>query len=169
MTSWYGGLGDHNWVLIRRMAERRMGMRYYETLYIINPNLADEDYREVVTKFNNLVEKNKGVLIKVDEWGKKTLAYSIKKFDKGYYVLMQYCGDSGITGELGNDLKLDDKILKFQTIKLSDNEDPDALKAAIEESRPKTGEDLEPTKEVGSEEVGHTKTNEEGANGVHES
>ena len=52
-------------------------MRYYETLYIINPSLAEEDYRAVVAKFTDAVEKNKGVVTKVDEWGKKTLAYDI--------------------------------------------------------------------------------------------
>ncbi len=68
-------------------------MRYYETLYIINPGLTEEDCKEVVTKFNDLVEKNGGVVTKVDEWGKKTLAYAVKKHDKGYYVLLQYCGE----------------------------------------------------------------------------
>ena len=103
-------------------------MRYYETLYIINPSLAEEDYRAVVAKFTDAVEKNKGVVTKVDEWGKKTLAYDIKKFDKGYYVLLQYCGESGLTAEVKREMSLDDKILKYQTIKLSDNADPEELK-----------------------------------------
>jgi len=103
-------------------------MRYYETLYIINPSLAEEDYRAVVAKFTDAVEKNKGVVTKVDEWGKKTLAYDIKKFDKGYYVLLQYCGESGLTAEVKREMSLDDRILKYQTIKLSDNADPEELK-----------------------------------------
>ena len=103
-------------------------MRYYETLYIVNPSLAEEDYRAVVAKFTDAVGKNKGVVTKVDEWGKKTLAYDIKKFDKGYYVLLQYCGESGLTAELKRELSLDDRILKYQTIKLSDNADPEELK-----------------------------------------
>ena len=102
-------------------------MRYYETLYIINPNLAEEDYRAVVAKFTDAVEKNKGVVTKVDEWGKKTLAYDIKKFDKGFYVLLQYCGESGLTAEIKRELSLDDRILKYQTIKLSDNADLEKL------------------------------------------
>ena len=103
-------------------------MRYYETLYIINPNLAEEDYRTVVAKFTDAVEKNKGVVTKVDEWGKKTLAYDIKKFDKGFYVLLQYCGEAGLTAELKRELGLDDRVLKYQTIKLSDNADLEKLK-----------------------------------------
>ena len=103
-------------------------MRYYETLYIINPNLAEEDYRAVVAKFTDAVEKNKGVVTKVDEWGKKSLAYDIKKFDKGSYVLLQYCGEAGLTAELKRELGLDDRVLKYQTIKLSDNADLEKLK-----------------------------------------
>ena len=102
-------------------------MRYYETLYIINPNLAEEDYRAVVAKFTDVVEKNKGVVTKVDEWGKKTLAYDIKKFDKGIYVLMQYCGEAGLTAEIKREMSLDDRLLKYQTIKLSDNADLEKL------------------------------------------
>ena len=102
-------------------------MRYYETLYIINPNLAEEDYRAVVAKFTDAVEKNKGVVTKVDEWGKKTLAYDIKKFDKGFYVLLQFCGEAGLTAELKRELGLDDRVLKYQTIKLSDNADLEKL------------------------------------------
>ncbi len=99
-------------------------MRYYETLYIVNPNLADEDREDVVAKFNGLIEKNKGVVIKVDEWGKKNLAYEVKKFDKGYYVLAQYCGESQIIAELKREFKLDERVIKYQTIKLSDSADP---------------------------------------------
>ena len=146
-------------------------MKYYETLYIINPNLADEDYREVVNKFNELVEKNKGVLVKVDEWGKKTLAYLVKKFDKGYYILLQYCGQSGVTEGLEKDLRLDDRVLKYQTIKLSNNADPEALKAEVEEREAKTGEDLAPAEaeEVALNQEARTESDQEEANGVYKS
>ncbi|MDY6973860.1 MAG: 30S ribosomal protein S6, partial [Thermodesulfobacteriota bacterium] len=107
-------------------------MKYYETLYLINPNLAEEDYKSVVSKFNSIVEKNNGVVIKIDEWGKRTLAYEVKKFGKGYYVLLQYCGEPGITAELKRDMSIDDRVLKYQTIKLSDNADPAALKAEMQ-------------------------------------
>ncbi len=127
-------------------------MRYYETLYIINPNLAEEDYRAVVAKFTDAVEKNKGVVTKVDEWGKKTLAYDIKKFDKGFYVLLQYCGEAGLTAELKRELGLDDRVLKYQTIKLSDNADPEKLKPKPD---PSVVESVEAVEEAAdSEETG---------------
>ena len=132
-------------------------MRYYETLYLINPNLANDDYKEVVTKFNDLIEAKKGVVTKTDEWGKKTLAYLVKKFDKGFYVLLQYCGEAAIAGDLQRELRLDDRILKFQTIKLGDDVDPEELKANVEETE-KEAEGKTDTKE--------TTTEKEDENGV---
>jgi len=110
-------------------------MKYYETLYLVNPDLPDEDYRQVVDKFSNLVEKHKGKVIRIDEWGKKSLAYRVKKFDHSYYVLLRYCGEPGIIDEITRDLRLDDRILKFQTVKLSDDADPEELRRQVEEQK----------------------------------
>jgi small subunit ribosomal protein S6 len=133
-------------------------MRYYETLYIINPDLPDDDYRGVVTKFSDLVEKHKGVVTKVDEWGTKSLAYAVKKFNRGSYVLLQYCGEPGITAELKREMGLDDRVIKYQTIKLSDNADPEALKTDGDEEKAEAGEE-EATAEGKS-------TENEGENGL---
>jgi small subunit ribosomal protein S6 len=151
---------------MRRETERGLYMRYYETLYLINPNIADEDYREVVNKFNSFVEKNKGVVIRVDEWGKKTLAYNVKKFDKGYYVLLKYCGEPVLIKKLQRDLKLDDRVIKYQTIKLSDNEDPEALKARAEEDKSRATEAMEIEEEIGTEEEAEIENYNEEENGV---
>jgi small subunit ribosomal protein S6 len=102
-------------------------MRHYETLYIVNPELDDENYKAVVDKFRDLIEKEKGIIVKLEEWGKQRLAYLVKKFDQGAYVLVDYCGAPGVTAELERDLKLDDRILKYQTVKLADEVDPQAL------------------------------------------
>jgi len=144
-------------------------MRYYETLYIVNPSLADEDCKEVVAKFNDLVEKNEGVVTKVDEWGKKSLAYTVKKHDKGYYVLLQYCGEPGITDQLKRGLKLDDRVLKYQTIKLSDHADPDAMKAEANREAAKTDEALTTSEEINPKEEEMTEKDQEGENAISES
>ncbi|MFC1863132.1 30S ribosomal protein S6 [Thermodesulfobacteriota bacterium] len=102
-------------------------MRHYETIYIVNPELSEEDYKAEVEKFNELTEKSKGVIVKTKEWGKQRLAYDIRKFDKGSYVYMEYCADAGVTAELERALKLDDRILKYQTVKLADMVDPEEL------------------------------------------
>ena len=76
-------------------------MRHYETIYILRPSLAEGEY----------------------DGAQKTL----NKMKKGYYVLLEYCGEAGLTEELERVFKLDDKVLKYQTVKLSDNADPEAL------------------------------------------
>jgi len=149
-------------------------MRYYETLYIINPNLSDDDSKDVVTKFNDLVEKNKGVIIKVDEWGKKTLAYEVKKFDKGYYVLLSYCGETDLVALLTREFKLDERILKYQTVKLSDNADPEELKrqsGAVreevgEQAKEKEGEEVKGNDVEEAETPSEAISKNEGENGV---
>jgi len=135
-------------------------MRHYETLYIMNPDLTDDECRDVVTKFNNLVEKERGVVINVEEWGKKTLAYQVKKFDKGSYVLLQYCGEPDIIEELKREMSLDDRILKYQTIKLSDHADPEALKAEGEANKKRSsGEEEKETED-------EPRAADEGENGI---
>jgi small subunit ribosomal protein S6 len=133
-------------------------MRYYETLYIIRPNLAEDGYGEVIEKFKSSIDKQKGVVVKVDEWGSQRLAYRIKKFDKGSYVLMEYCGEPGVTAELERDLKLDDRVLKYQTLKMADNVDPQEL---VPEEEVGSGKESIAEKETVSEEETAVKDEEE--------
>jgi len=102
-------------------------MRQYETIFVVNPTLTEETYREAVNKLKNVIEKQKGVIVKAEEWGTQRLAYSVKKFDRGAYVLFNYCGDAGVTSELERELKLDDRILKYQTVRLAEEVDPQTL------------------------------------------
>lgn len=111
-------------------------MKNYETIFIVNPNLSADDYGQVLKKFTTQVEKQKGVVVKVEELGTQRLAYEVKKFDRGTYVLLNYCGGPGVTAELERDLKLDDRILKYQTVKLAD--DVDAQELLQKETEAKT-------------------------------
>jgi small subunit ribosomal protein S6 len=106
-------------------------MRHYETLYLLNPDLPEDEYKAETAKFLEIIEKNKGEVIKTEEWGKRSLAYDIKKFDKGFYVLIDYCGEGGLISEIERSFKLDERVLKYQTLKLSDHADVEALKASV--------------------------------------
>jgi small subunit ribosomal protein S6 len=110
-------------------------MRQYETIFVVNPTLVEETYREVVNKFKNSIEKQKGVIVKAEEWGTQRLAYAVKKFDRGAYVLLNYCGDAGVTSELERDLKLDDRVIKYQTVKLAEEVDPQVLMTKEKEGK----------------------------------
>jgi small subunit ribosomal protein S6 len=108
-------------------------MRHYELVYIINPNLEAESLKEVVDKFSEIVSKSKGTVVEVNEWGKRKLAYEVKKFDKGYYVLLDFCGLPTVVKELERNLKLDDRVLKYLHIKLDEDSDPEELISKIKE------------------------------------
>lgn len=102
-------------------------MRRYETIYIANPNLDDEALKEVVAKFSDLIKKQKGSIVKIDEWGKRKMAYEVKRFDKGHYILLDFCGFPDMVTELERNLKLDDRILKYSTVKIDEDVDPAEL------------------------------------------
>ncbi len=115
--------------------EEKERMRNYETIFVINPTLGEEEHKEVLRKYSTLVEKQKGVLIRIEEWGVQRLAHAVKRFDKGSFVLMNYCGPSGVTSELERDLKLDDRIFRFQTVKIAEDVDPQELVLKEKEKR----------------------------------
>lgn len=133
-------------------------MRHYETIYIVNPNLSQDEYREVLERYRGFIEKNKGVLIKIEEWGTQRLAFEVKKFDKGGYVRLDYCGNPGLTADLERDLSLDDRILKFQTVKLAHEVDPQALLQKQQQSdvKPQAPEPQEQPAESAETAAGET-------------
>ena len=71
----------------------------YESVFILNPNLSEEETAELVQKFKSLVESN-ATLGDVEEWGKRRLAYEINKLTDGYYVLMNYESQPAFPAEL---------------------------------------------------------------------
>ena len=120
-------------------------MKRYETIYIANPNLEDDALKEVVAKFSDVVEKKKGSIVKIDDWGKRKLAYEVKRFDKGHYVLLDFCGFPDAVTELERTLKLDDRILKYLTVKIEDDiEQTDiTVKSKEKEDKPESQSDVE--------------------------
>lgn len=115
-------------------------MRQYETIYIVNPNLDADSLKEVVTKFSDLIKKLKGYIVNVNEWGKRRLAYEVKKFDRGYYVVLNFCGLPGVVQELERSLDLDDRVLKYLTVKMGEDVDPEDLISKRQEREDKTEE-----------------------------
>ena len=120
-------------------------MKRYETIYIANPNLEDDSLKEVIAKFSDVIEKKRGSVVKIDDWGKRKLAYEVKRFDKGHYVLVDFLGFPEAVTELERTLKLDDRILKYLTVKIEDDVEPTDVPVKTREK-----ED-EPESQVGDE------------------
>ncbi|MBW1770625.1 MAG: 30S ribosomal protein S6 [Deltaproteobacteria bacterium] len=107
-------------------------MRRYETVFIVNPELSEDQHQLLFDKLNGLVPEDQGMLVKLDEWGNKRLAYEIKKHTRGYYVLMDFCGDGALVKEIERNLRLDDRVLKYMTVLKDEAVDLEALKAEME-------------------------------------
>jgi small subunit ribosomal protein S6 len=107
-------------------------MRRYETVFIVNSELAEEQQQSLFDKLKGLVSEDQGMLVKFDEWGHKRLAYEIKKQSRGYYVLMDLCGDGALVKEIERNMRLDDRVLKYMTVLKEKAVDMEAVKAEIE-------------------------------------
>ena len=88
----------------------------YETLYVINGNLSEEEMKEIVAKFSALVSDN-GTLESVDEWGKRRLAYPINYIPEGYYVLVSYKSEPSFPREFERVLGITDGVIRSMTTK----------------------------------------------------
>jgi len=94
-------------------------------------DLADADISDAVEKFAKITAGTKGVIVKLEKWGKKRLAYKIKKQGRGFYVFMDFAGASETVRELERNLKIDDRILKYMTVVTAQDVDPEALQKEI--------------------------------------
>ncbi len=95
-------------------------MRKYEVVYIIKPNFEEEQYQQIIEKFNALILSNGGEILKVEPWGKRRLAYEIEKLREGYYVLLQISGDNELPRELERNLQIADEILRYLVVRIEE-------------------------------------------------
>lgn len=109
-------------------------MRRYETIFIANPDLSEEDQNALQEKVRSIVASFKGELVKLEDWGLRKLSYQIRKSSRGRYFLVDYLAEApALVRELERTLRLNDGVLKFLTVKTSSrvtSEQIQALKAA---------------------------------------
>jgi len=106
-------------------------MRRYETIFIADNDLSEEDRSPIFEKLKDLTQQHNGLLVMVDEWGSKKLAYEIKKKARGYYVRLDYCGSGILVNEIERFFRIDDRILKYMTVLLDKDVDIEAVKEEI--------------------------------------
>lgn len=92
-------------------------MNQYEVMYVIDAALEDSARIELIDRFSELVKKNGGEIDRVDEWGKRRLAYAINYKTEGYYVLMYIKAPSELPKELERNFQISDKILRSLVIR----------------------------------------------------
>ena len=92
-------------------------MTVYETICIIKTTLTDEEMGKLIAKVRGFIEKAGGEILKMENWGKKKMAYEVRKEKKGAYVFFRFRGPSPVVSELERQYRLEDAIIKFLTIK----------------------------------------------------
>ncbi len=92
-------------------------MRIYETGFILAPNLAEDETEQIILRMADIIARKEGRLIKQDRWGKRKLAYPIKRFSEGFYIFFQYEGKADIPLELERRFKQSDAVLRYMTLK----------------------------------------------------
>ena len=117
-----------------------MKLRRYETVFIIHPDLNDEEVSALTDRYCDIIAAYKGVLVKVDRWGKRKLAYLIRKQSKGTYVLLDYAGSSAVVSEMERNFKIDEHVLKYMTILKSENVSLSDLEKEVARSKEKAAD-----------------------------
>ncbi|MFH1580606.1 MAG: 30S ribosomal protein S6 [Pseudomonadota bacterium] len=119
-------------------------MRRYETIVIIDPDLSNEQRLPIFEKLKDLIARQDGFLVIVDEWGDKRLAYEIRKRSRGYYVRLDFCGTGALVNEMERFFRIDDSVLKYMTVLLDKDADVERIKeqmAEAEASKEQTAQD----------------------------
>ena len=94
-------------------------MDKYETIFIIDSLLKTEEIQSIVSKYERFISANGGQIETVEEWGKKRLAYEMKKRQYGYYVLIRFTGPATMIKQLDREFRLNESILRHLTLKMT--------------------------------------------------
>ena len=107
--------------------------REYETIYILRPNVDNDGAEKVIDRAKDVIARLDGTLTKLDNWGKRKLAYPIQKNNRGIFVYLKYVGYSDLVAELERNLRLLDEVVRFQTVLLTEDIDPASVSVDPEE------------------------------------
>ena len=93
-------------------------MNIYENIVILNASLSDEEIETAAGKITDLITNSGGTILKTDVWGRRKLAYEIKKQKKGFYILFLFQAPSPVIRKLEDYYKVYDPVVKFLVIRL---------------------------------------------------
>ena len=91
-------------------------MRQYETGFVLSPTLSEEETTQLVQQMAEIVAQKKGRMVKQDVWGKRRLAFPIKRFQEGIYVFFTFDGPGDVAAELERRFKQTDAVIRFMTV-----------------------------------------------------
>ncbi len=109
-------------------------MRTYESIFIVHQDVVGDDQTAIIDKYKTILTDQGADVLKVDNWGVRTLAYPVKKQTKGCYVLVIFEAAATVIAEYERRMRIDEKVIKFQTVILEGGYvAPPVVEAAPEE------------------------------------
>lgn len=108
--------------------------REYETIYILRPNTPNEGVAEVNARIKGIIEGMGGKILKVDNWGKRRLAYEVAKERKGIYLYWQYLATPGVVEETERNLRMLDNVIRYLSVKVDEDVDVSARPSELDDA-----------------------------------
>jgi small subunit ribosomal protein S6 len=118
-------------------------VRNYEVVFVAAPTLTSEELEGFINHIQTVVEGKNGKVVKVDNWGKKSLAYKIRKFREAYYVVLSIEGDGSVIAEVERRFRVTDYIIRFISVRIDEDvKRSEKIKAARQKKGGKTPSDV---------------------------
>jgi len=92
-------------------------MRKYEIMFVVRPDLDDEGRKKVIENFTNILKDNNAEIVKVDDWGLKQLAYEIRDFRKGHYVVVNVVAPIAAVNEFDRLARISEDVIRYLIVK----------------------------------------------------
>lgn len=92
--------------------------REYELVYILRPNVGPSEAKKVSDRITDVIDKGGAKLTRVDNWGKRKLAYQIQKHTRGVFVYVTFVAPTDLVSELERNLRILDPVIRYQTVRL---------------------------------------------------
>ena len=104
--------------IFARIKFKNNKMNHYETVFILNPVLSEEQTKETVLKYEKFLTSKGAKMVSKEDWGLKKLAYPIQNKKSGFYHLFEYTVDPNIISELELEFRRDERFMRYLTVKL---------------------------------------------------
>jgi small subunit ribosomal protein S6 len=130
-------------------AVTRLG-REYETIYVMRPEVTRESAERIARRVEEVVSRESGQLTRVENWGRRQMAFNVGKTRRAVYVYVRYVGGGRLVSELERNLRMLDDVIKYQTVRLRADVDLSALAVDADEVKFET---VEPPPEDEQEET----------------
>ena len=118
---------------LQSLADAPGTLREYETIYILRPDTQNDKVAEVNTRVRGIIESMGGVVLNVDNWGKRKLAYEIKKELKGIYLFWNYLAAPTVVAEFERNMRMLDSVIRYMTIVAARDVDPASKTSEVNE------------------------------------